>query len=184
MPGLPMDNAENQLIERLPRAVRNRFLDLCSPFALVALSDLSVHGAPLSHAYFPRSGFIALVIDIETHPPLAVGMIGAESMLGAELAFGVAKTPWRAVVQGTGSCLRLEAHVVRKAMATMPELRELMQRTVMVRLQQQSLAAACQRFHTISERLARWLLMSQDRWVFRTNVTAGFGIVTEDFGPS
>ena len=170
-----MDNAENQLIERLPRVVRNRFLDLCSPFSLVALSDLSVHGAPLSHAYFPQSGFIALVIDIETHPPLAVGMIGPESMLGAELVLGVAKTPWRAVVQGAGSCLRLEAHVLRKAMLTMPELRELMQRTVMVRLHQQSLATACQRFHSVSERLARWLLMSQDR------AKADWFHVTQDF---
>lgn len=158
-----MDNAANQLIERLPRAVRNRFLDLCSPFALVALSELTVHGAPLSHAYFPQSGFIALVVDIETHPPLAIGMIGSESMLGAELVLGVAKTPWRAVVQGAGSCLRLEAHVLRKAMVALPELRELVQGSLMARLHQQSLAAACQRFHTISERLARWLLMSQDR---------------------
>jgi len=158
-----MDNAENHLIERLPRAVRERFLALCTPFELAALSDLGVHGAPLSHAYFPRSGFIALVIDIETHPPLAVGMIGTESMLGAELVLGVAKTPWRAVVQGGGSCWRLEAHVLRKAMKTTPELRELMQGTLMVRMHQQSLAAACQCFHTISERLARWLLMSQDR---------------------
>jgi CRP-like cAMP-binding protein len=158
-----MDNTENHLIERLPRALRKRFLALCSPFDLVALSDLSVRGVPLSHAYFPRSGFIALVVDIETHPPLAVGMIGSESMLGAELVLGVAKTPWKAVVQGAGSCLRLEAPALRNALATMPDLRELMQRTMMVRLHQQSLAAACQRFHTISERLARWLLMSQDR---------------------
>ncbi len=158
-----MDNAENHLIERLPQAVRKRFLNLCAPFELVALSDLSVHGAPLSHSYFPRSGFIALVIDMETHPPLAVGMIGTESMLGAELVLGVSKTPWRAVVQGAGSCWRLEAHVLRKAISTMPELRELMQGALMVRLHQQALATACQRFHTVSERLARWLLMSQDR---------------------
>lgn len=158
-----MDNTENQLLERLPRAVRNRFLDLCSPFALVALSDLSMQEAPLSHAYFPQSGFFALLVDIETHPPLAIGMIGNESMLGAELVLGVTKSPWRAVVQGPGSCLRLEAHVLRKAMDAMPELRELVQRSLIAHLHQQSLAAACQRFHTVSERLARWLLMSQDR---------------------
>lgn len=158
-----MDNAENHLIKRFPKALRKRFLAQCTPFELVELSDLSVHGTPLSHAYFPRSGSIALVIDIETHPPLAVGMIGPESMLGSEFALGVAKTPWRAVVQGAGNCWRLEAQVLRKTMATMPELRDLMRGTFMVRLYQQSLATACQRFHTISERLARWLLMSQDR---------------------
>ena len=159
----PMHNAENHLIERLPKALRKRFLALCTPFELVALSDLGVHGAPLAHAYFPRSGFIALVIDVETHPPLAVGMIGPESMLGAELVLGVAKTPWRAVVQGAGKCWRVEADALRETMATMPELRELVQGSLMVRLHQQSLATACQRFHSVSERLARWLLMSQDR---------------------
>lgn len=158
-----MDNSENHLIKLLPDAVRTHFLALCTPFDLVALSDLSVHGEPLSHAYFPRSGFIALLVDIETHPPLAVGMIGAESMLGAELALGVAKTPWKAVVQGAGSCWRLEAHVLRKAMASIDELQELMRRAVIVSLHQQSLVSACQRFHTVGERLARWLLMSQDR---------------------
>ena len=45
----------------------------------------------------------------------------------------------------------------------MPELRELVQGSLMARLHQQSLAAACQRFHTVSERLARWLLMSHNR---------------------
>ena len=45
----------------------------------------------------------------------------------------------------------------------MPELRELVQGSLIARLHQQSLAVACQRFHTVSERLARWLLMSQDR---------------------
>lgn len=76
---------------------------------------------------------------------------------------GVAKTPWRAVVQGAGKCWRVEADALRETMATMPELRELVQGSLMVRLHQQSLATACQRFHSVSERLARWLLMSQDR---------------------
>ncbi|MBT9462407.1 Crp/Fnr family transcriptional regulator [Hydrogenophaga sp.] len=158
-----MNSSENHLIELLPKPVRKRFLALCEPFELVLSAELSVRGAQLSHAYFPRSGFISLVIDIDSHPPLEVGMVGREAMLGSELVLGEAKTPWRALVQGAGSCWRIEAQVFRKAMEEMPALENLLQRTLMIRLHQQSLASACERFHPIGQRLARWLLMSQDR---------------------
>ena len=95
-----MKNTESLLIERLPKAIAKRFVALCEPFELMLSAELSVRGSQLSHAYFPRSGFISLVIDIDSHPPLEVGMVGRESMLGTELVLGVAKTPWRAVVQG------------------------------------------------------------------------------------
>lgn len=159
----PMDPIENDLIDSLPKGIQKRFLKLCEPFELVLSTELSVRGKLLSHAYFPRSGFISLVIDIDTHPPLEVGMVGREAMLGSELVLGQSKTPWRAVVQGPGQCWRIEASALRKAMEDMPALRAVLQRTLMVRLHQQALASACERFHPIGARLARWLLMSQDR---------------------
>ena len=79
-----MQDIENDLIERLPKAARKRFLALCEPFQLVLSAELSVRGQQLTHAYFPGSGFISLVIDIDSHPPLEVGMVGRESMLGSE----------------------------------------------------------------------------------------------------
>lgn len=159
----PMSHTQNDLIERLPKGLRKRFLARCEPFELVLSSELSVRGALLTHAYFPITGFISLVIDIDSHPPLEVGMAGRESMLGSELALGTAKTPWRAVVQGPGHCWRIEAQALRQAMTDMPALQSVVQRSLMVRLHQQALASACERFHPIGQRLARWLLMSQDR---------------------
>lgn len=158
-----MKSTENQLIQRLPKTVRKRFLALCEPFDLVLSAELSVRGALLTHAYFPITGFISLVIDIDTHPPLEVGMVGHESMLGSELLLGLSETPWRTVVQGAGTCWRIEAQALRDALEEMPALQSVLERTVMVRLHQQALASACERFHPIGQRLARWLLMSQDR---------------------
>ena len=158
-----MDKNENHLIERFPRGLGKHFLHRCEPFDLIAGVELASHGEVLTHAYFPRTGFISLVIDIDTHPPLEVGMIGRESMLGSELVLGIAKTPWRAVVQGAGTCWRIEAQALRQSMEDMPALSSLVQRALLVRLHQQALASACERFHPIVERLARWLLMSQDR---------------------
>lgn len=158
-----METTENHLIELLPKTVRKRFVALCEPFDLVLSAELTVRGQELTHAYFPRTGFISLVIDIDTHPPLEVGMIGREGMLGSELVLGLAKTPWRALVQGEGCSWRIGAESLRKAIEDMPALQSLLQRTQMIRMHQQALASACERFHPIAPRLARWLLMSQDR---------------------
>lgn len=158
-----MQHTNNHLIERLPKGVQKRFLALCDPFELVLSVELSVRGALLTHAYFPITGFISLVIDIDTHPSLEVGMVGREAMLGSELVLGLANTPWRGVVQGAGSCWRIEAGALREAMDDMPALRGEVQRSLLIRLHQQALASACERFHPLGQRLARWLLMSQDR---------------------
>lgn len=158
-----MASAENLLIQQLPVEVRRRFLDRCEPFDLVLSAELSVRGQPLTHACFPRTGFISLVIDVDSHPPLEVGMVGRESMLGSELVLGLAKTPWRALVQGAGSSWRIGAEALRNSLADMPALLDVVQASLLVRLHQQALASACERFHPIGPRLARWLLMSQDR---------------------
>lgn len=158
-----MAEVENHLILQLPRATRKKFLGLCEPFDLLRSTDLSPPGQVLSHAYFPRTGFISLVIAMDSHPPLEVSMVGREAMLGAELVLGPARTPWRALVQGEGASWRIGSVALREACDAMPELRQLLQRMVTVHLHQQALAAACERFHTIGPRLARWLLMSHDR---------------------
>lgn len=158
-----MPPSENRLIQQLSTAVRKQFLDRCEPFELVLSAELSENNTVLSHAYFPREGYISLVIELNGHPSLEVGMVGREAMLGSELILGLAKTPWRALVQGAGMSWRIGAEALREASEALPELRDIVQRTLMVRLHQAALAAACERFHMIGPRLARWLLMSQDR---------------------
>lgn len=138
-----MPNTRNQLIERLPNGVQKRFLALCEPIELLVETELSARGSPLSHAYFPNTALISLVIDADSLPPLEVGVVGHESMLGSELLLGVTTTPWRSVVQGAGSCWRIGALGLRQAMTELPALQALLQRNLMVRVhQQQSLASA------------------------------------------
>jgi CRP-like cAMP-binding protein len=158
-----MHHPENQAIARLPKHDQKRFLAQCESFDLESGTALSVHGRELSHAYFPLTCLVSLVLDIDSHPSQQVGMIGAESMLGSELVLGIAKTPWRAVVQVVGSCLRIESTALRKLLPDMPALVGLLERTLMIRVHQMSLASSCERSHPLSQRLARWLLMFQDR---------------------
>lgn len=158
-----MSSADNCLIQCLPKAERGRLLDQCEPVELLRAAELSERGHALSHAYFPRSGFVSLVIDIDSHPALEVGMVGIETVLGSELILQQAPAPWRALVQAPGTAWRIEADALRQQAAVSPTLHQLLKTCLLIRLHQQALAAACVRFHLIGPRLARWLLMFQDR---------------------
>jgi CRP-like cAMP-binding protein len=155
--------AENHLIERLPRAEQARLKAMAEPVELVLSTVLCEPQRPTQHVYFPVDGFISLVTTIEDHPGLEVGMVGREGMLGMQLALGVTRTPWRAVVQGAGMARRVDADGFKAEVDRSPVLRRLLLRYVQVQLLQMTGAAACLRYHQIGPRLARWLLMSHDR---------------------
>jgi CRP-like cAMP-binding protein len=154
---------ENQLIERLPRASRQQLLALCEPVDLVLSEILSEPDELTSHVYFPTVGFISLVTMVDGHPDLEVGMVGREGMVGAQLALGVSAAPVRALVQGSGAAWRIEASAFRKELGQSDALRKCMGLYVYVLMAQFATSAACLRFHQIGPRLARWLLMTQDR---------------------
>ena len=158
-----MATAQNQLIERLPRKERLRLLALCEPVQLVLGDVLCDPGKDTRHLYFPVDGFISLVAPIDGKPALEVGMVGREGMLGAQLALGVARVPLHAVVQGAGSACRIRATDFRRELARSAPLQRVLHRYLYVLMAQLAGAAACLRYHQIGPRLARWLLMSQDR---------------------
>lgn len=158
-----MNPAENHLIELLPRKDRARLLALCEPFELVLADVLCEPGQATSHVYFPLQGFISLVVLVDGSPGVEVGMVGREGMLGAQLALGVATVPVHALVQGPGTAWRIAAPAFRIELARSPALQRSLNRYLYVLMAQQAASAACLRFHQIGPRLARWLLMSQDR---------------------
>lgn len=158
-----MATVENHLIELLPRTDRQRLIAACEPFRLVLGDVLCERGEATHHVYFPTDGFISLVTTIDNHPGLEVGMVGREGMLGAQLALGVVSTPLRALVQGEGLAWRIGARAFRREVAHSPALQRCLNRYLYVLMAQLAASAACLRFHLIGPRLARWLLMSQDR---------------------
>jgi CRP-like cAMP-binding protein len=92
-----------------------------------------------------------------------MGLIGDEGMLGATLALGVGASAQRGVVQGTGTALRMPAAQFRRDLSNHPRLARTLNRYVYVLVAQLSQNAACNRFHPVEARLARWLLMTHDR---------------------
>lgn len=158
-----MPTAQNLLIQRLPGADRKRLLAVCEPVEL-ALSDVVCEpGGQTREVYFPVDAFVSLLTQIDAHPSLEVGMVGREGMLGVQLALGMTTSPVRGLVQGGGSAWRIGAVPFRSTLNDSAALRRTLHRYVCVQMAQLASAAACLRFHTIGQRLARWLLMSQDR---------------------
>ena len=158
-----MADARNDLIWRLPRRDRERLLGVCEPFELVLGDIVCEPGEPIHHIYFPTEGFISLIALIEGSRGVEVGMVGTEGLLGAQIALGVAVSPVHALVQGAGSALRVSARVFARELEASPALRRALNRYLYVLMTQLITATACLRFHMIEPRLARWLLMSQDR---------------------
>jgi CRP-like cAMP-binding protein len=155
--------AVNRLLAGLPGSDRRRFLAGCENVDLEFAEVLYQPGVPLGHVYFPTSSFISLIMPVDATASLEVGLVGDEGMFGSPLALGVETSPVRAVVQGGGVALRMSAAAFRRELAHSPALHRVIDRYVYVHLCQLAQTAACTRFHLVEARLARWLLMTQDR---------------------
>ena len=158
-----MPDHDNRLIARLPRPVQTRLLAACEPVHLALAQVLSEPGQTTRHVYFPTGSFVSLITQLDLQHGLEVGMAGDEGMLGVQLLLGVSVDPLKALVQGAGPAWRLPVAALQSELARSPVLHARLLRYVAVVMDQRAVSAACLRFHEIGPRLARWLLMSQDR---------------------
>jgi hypothetical protein len=104
-----------------------------------------------------------MLTPLEGHPGLEVGMVGREGMVGVQVALGLGISPLRAQVQASGGSWRIDINAFRIELGRSAGLRRTLSRYLFVLMAQMATSAACLRFHQIGPRVARWLLMSQDR---------------------
>lgn len=154
---------DNLLIERLPQRERTRLMSICEPVDLTFGEVLCKPDSPYQSVYFPCGGFISLMTTVSGHPPLEMGLIGNEGMLGATLALGIDSAPLLGMVQGSGSALRIDRRRFQRELDANKALRGAIDQYLYVLMAQLSQSAACTRFHEVEARLARWLLMTHDR---------------------
>ena len=120
-------------------------------------------GTRLAHVHFPIDSFISLIMPVDGSSSLEVGLVGNEGLFGIPLVLGIDESPVRAVVQGAGSALRMNAVAFGRELGRSQRMQREINRYVFVRLSQLAQTAGCTRFHVVEARLARWLLMTQDR---------------------
>jgi len=154
---------QNELLAAMPRKAYETLLPKLAPVTLAFGEVLYVADAPIAHVYFPCESMVSLLLPVENHLDIEVGLVGREGMVGASLALGIAHSPVKALVQGAGSALRLSAAGFRRELARNPALQRAVNRYIHSLMAQITQTAACNRFHVVEARLARWLLMTRDR---------------------
>ena len=132
-------------------------------------------GGKLEFAYFPNRGLISLVVVMKDGKTAEAGIVGNEGFTGTLAAVGLSRSPLRAVVQITGDGFRVEVGALQNTLESAPHLQLMLSRYAAIQGMQVAQTAACNRLHDIEQRLARWLLMTQDR------VDSGSLPITHDF---
>jgi len=154
---------DNGLLAALPRQDYQRMLAELEPVNLSYGEVLYEPGDRLRYVYFPGDAHVSLLVVLDQDKALEVGLVGREGMVGMPLALDVEDSPVRALVQGSGSALRMQAGSFREELARCVPLQRELYRYAYAKLAQARQTAACNRFHPVEARLARWLLMTRDR---------------------
>lgn len=154
---------KNSLLSALPRSARQRLLPLLEPVELAFGQVLYEPGDVIRQVYFPRSSLVSLLTLADGHLALEVGLIGRDGMVGIPLVLGHRRSSVRALVQGAGTALRMATARFLAELRGNPPLRRELYRYTHALMAQISQTAACNRFHVVEQRLARWLLMTHDR---------------------
>lgn len=153
----------NRLLEALPKGEYERIFAKLESVSLPLKSAIYQAGEKIESVFFPEVGIISLLATIDNSSTLEVGIVGREGMVGLPLIMGVDRSRVRAVVQGTGSAMRMSANDFEVEGRLDGTLRRVVLRYTHSLIAQISQSAVCFRFHAIELRLARWLLMTSDR---------------------
>lgn len=121
-------------------------------------------GQKIEFTYFLDDGMTSLVALSGDGRSVEVGIIGKEGMVGMSLLAGLRQGTFRAIMQMTGNGVRLRGDVFQDILLSAPTLRSELSRFALMHGMQVAQIAACNRLHEVAQRLARWLLMCQDRF--------------------
>jgi CRP-like cAMP-binding protein len=171
----PRAPAANRLLAALPKKEYQRLLPELEQVTLPFAEVLYEHGQRIRHVYFPNDSVVSLLAEVSDRSTLEVGIVGNEGVAGISVFMGADTSPHRAIVQGAGTAVRMKASVLRKESGYTGPLHGLLHLYAHSLLTQVSQSAACNRFHMVDARLARWLLMSGDR------LGADEFLLTQDF---
>ncbi len=153
----------NSLLAALPRREYRHLIADLEEVVLNYGEVLYEPGERIKYVHFPNDAVVSLLTLVDQHHALEVGLVGREGMVGIPLALEISISPVRALVQGTGTAMRMKAARFLKSFRQCPVLQRELHHYTYTLMAQITQTAACNRFHVVEARLARWLLMTHDR---------------------
>ena len=153
----------NRVLASIPPKDYKRLHAQLEPVELKFGEVLFEPGEAIKHVYFPVDCLISLLTAVDKRRTLEVGMVGNEGMAGMPFILGMGVSGVRAIVQGSGSALRMASVPFRIEFERNQPLQDALYRYTYALMAQISQTAACNRFHEGEPRLSRWLLMTRDR---------------------
>jgi len=157
------ESTNNRILCSLGAEQRDRLSPRLEPVSLNFGVALYEAGDAVDHVFLPNSGLVSLLSTTEDGQIIEVAMTGVEGMVGVPVGLRSDTTPYRALVQTEGVALRLDAGILRAELARGGLLQERVLRYTAALMAEISQSATCNRFHTVKERLCRWLLVARDR---------------------
>jgi len=160
---LPYNPVENKLLAALSRWERDRLRPHLEPVSLRFEDILYEPDEPIRHVFFPTSGMISLLVVLEDGLVAQVGQVSNEGMVGLPVYLGVPTSHTRALVELPGEALRMKAQVFRRELRRAAALSGLLLRYTQALIRHSERLTACTTWHTVEQRLCRWLLIAHDR---------------------
>ncbi|MEK6302758.1 MAG: Crp/Fnr family transcriptional regulator [Acidobacteriota bacterium] len=153
----------NEILAALPSHEYNRIAPNLESVRLTYGKVVYHFGDHIGHVYFPQSGMGSLLSVTLSGQSIEIGMAGREGVLGIPVILGRSRTPYQVRVEVQGTALRIKANLLREEFSRRGSLHDLLLSYTYVLLAQLSQSAVCNRFHTVDQRLCRWLLIASDR---------------------
>ncbi|MFN6562464.1 MAG: Crp/Fnr family transcriptional regulator [Nostoc sp. ChiSLP01] len=160
VPHLPI---KNKILALLSATEYQRLIPHLEPVHLEFKQVLYEAGEPITHVYFLNHAVASLVCNQEDGSTVEAGMVSNDGMVGLPVIWGGRSTTTSAFIQVPDSGMRMRADVLIAEFNRGGELQNLLLRYTQALFTQVTQTAACNRLHSIEERLARWLLLISDR---------------------
>jgi len=157
------NHIHNQILLDLPPKESEMLFPKLEFVRLTTHHVLHEPGDTLKSAYFCNSGLVSILSVFPDGKSVEVGLVGKEGFIGSPLVAGFRTTPTQATVQVEGSAFRVDGETLIPILRQCRKLERRLQQFSQILGMQVTQIAACNRLHEVTERLARWLLMSADR---------------------
>jgi CRP-like cAMP-binding protein len=158
-----VENTPNRLLSFMSAEDRQLLAPNLKHANLPVRQILEKANQPIEHLYFLEDGIASVVGDSKTFGQIEIGIIGKEGVTGLHVILGNSQSPYETFIQAPGTALRIETEKLQAAMDKSRTLQQLLLRYVQVFMIQTSQTALSNAASLLTQRLARWLLMCQDR---------------------